>query len=710
MQLDHLAVNIIKKVASEPGLSLKTVCERVGLPQRNFYYRRSKIDDWLIHEGFSPLVCHPHQGVRLEEHEIDAILQKLETLDGQHYKLSNDERRDNLLLHLTCDPNPLFTQQLSAINHVSRNTTLEDLSQLKAALGHEHGLQLVVGKKSGYRVEGDRLALSLCILNKLQRALKYGDKQVEARITHVLLDYLAVRDVSADVIRKTIDDALLLAEAQLQRAFTDKDRRLLVFMLMFSLLDNLQGHWLTFSPAQRLFLRNQAECETAAMVSSHLSSTPGMPALTDNTLFITLLLCISKNLHHQPGNSPENKRLFSVIEQMVDAFQSLSGIYLSDAPTLIARLFSHLLPAIRRCLFHIRSENVLRSEVMQRYPLIFRLCRQAIVGLEQAYHITFNDDELSYVVISFAAWMDRRPETREQTLVLVTEGGMSSTAILENQIRHLTVVPLQIAVMSRSKFDPTNMPENTELIVTTVPLGADSHGDIPLIQVQHLLTVNEKAQLRMLIENQTQAVKTHELVNALTAAAERYLPQLPTALEQEFHAIIHHYLHPQPLEKYPAGKKTLAEYLQQRMHYYGRKLSWRQAIRKAARPLVIQQVISQDYAARIIALIEKNGLRTYLSPDVLLLHAEPPPDAHAGALSLLKLKYPLCLEGTGVALSPRLIILLVPSYDLSHMAMLHALNEMVSNESRLQAILTASSTGELVDLLQSMPLTAEMPM
>lgn len=703
MQLDHLAVDIIKKVAAEPGLSLKTVCERTGLPQRNFYYRRGKIDDWLIHEGFSPLVCHPHQGVRLDERDIDSILQKLETLDGQHYKFSTHERRDHLLLHLTCAPPPLFTQQLSAINHVSRNTTLDDLSQLKLTLEHEYGLQLVVSKKGGYRIEGDRLALHLCILNKLQRALKYGDKQTEARIIHVLCDYLAAQDLSAGAIRNTIDVALTLAEQQLQRAFTDKDRRLLVFMLMFSLLDNLQGHWLMFSPVQRLFLRSQTECETAAMVSNLLSSTPGMPALSDNTLFITLLLCISKNLHHQPGNTPEDRRLMSVIEQMVDEFQSLSGIYLSDTSTLITRLFSHLLPAIRRCLFHIRSENVLRSEVMQRYPLIFRLCRQAITGLEQAYQIRFNDDELSYVVISFAAWMDRRPETQEQSLILVTEGGMSSTAILENQIRQLTVVPLHITAMSRSKFHPANIPANTGVIVTTVPLSTEDHGDIPLIQVQHMLTVDEKAQLRLMIENQTQAVKTHELVDALTTAAARYLPQLPNELAQEFHAIVHHYLHPQPLEQQPATQKTLADYLQHRTHYYGRKLGWRQAIRKAAQPLVVQQIIDNNYAARIIAQIEKNGLRTYLSPDVLLLHAEPPEGAHSSALSLLKLKYPLCLEGTLAELSPRLILLLVPSYDLSHMEMLHALNELVSDEQLLQTILTANSTDELITLLHSLP-------
>lgn len=70
----------------------------------------------------------------------------------------------------------------------------------------------------------------------------------------------------------------------------------------------------------------------------------------------------------------------------------------------------------------------------------------------------FCDDELSYIVISFAAWLDRRPETGEQHLLLVTEGGLSSTAILENQLRNLTVLPLHIERVSPARSSSTALP------------------------------------------------------------------------------------------------------------------------------------------------------------------------------------------------------------------------------------------------------------
>ncbi|TDN47435.1 transcriptional antiterminator [Scandinavium goeteborgense] len=699
MQLDHLAVDIIKKVAAEPGLSLRALCERLGLPQRNFYYRRIKIDDWLTGEGFSPLLIDRQHGLYLHELEVEFILKQLATLDKQGYKLCAEERRDHLLLNLVCSTLPLLTQQLSQINNVSRNTTLDDLNILKSELLHQHGLTLKVSKKEGYHVIGGQLELRLCIHQLLQRTLKYAQAQVEVRVEHVLREHLTGRGLCADQVRSALLVAIDQAESHLDCVFSDKDKRLLLYMMMFSLLDTLQGHYVEFTPAQIIALRSQPECLAAASLNACLSELLNISDIAGNTLFLTLLLSVSKKIASMPNGGAEDRRLTAGIQRLVEQFQALSGVYFSDVSNLVARLFSHLGPAIHRCLFNIKSENVLRDDVIQRYPLIFQLCRHAITGLEVEYEVTFNDDELSYITISFAAWLDRKPETGEQTVLLVTEGGVSSTAILENQLRNLTVLPLDIHHISYTKFIAQPLPLATRLVVSSIALPREKLCGVHHVLVKHMLSANEKIKLRNVLESRNDNVLQHELVSALVTAAANYAPLMKEVLHEEFSGIVQRYLHQVSAGGVEQEKRSLAFHLHGRVQFSAQRLEWRTAVRKAAKPLVDQHIIANDYAEGIIAHIEKSGLTMYLSPDVLLLHAAPPEELSAPALSLLQLKHPLHFDNCTQQISPQLIILLVPSADLSHIPLLSALNDLISDEAMLQQMLGAASLQEVLSVL-----------
>ncbi|ELW1649012.1 PRD domain-containing protein [Enterobacter oligotrophicus] len=262
------------------------------------------------------------------------------------------------------------------------------------------------------------------------------------------------------------------------------------------------------------------ECAAAALNAS-LARALSCPELSCNTLFFSLLLSASKKVTLYQEETNEDRRLLATVKQLIGQFQALSGVYLQDVHQLESRLFSHLGPAIHRCLFGMHCENVLRENILQRYPLIFRLCRQIIVGLEQEYQVAFSDDELSYIAISFAAWLDKRPETGEQHLLLVTEGGLSSSAILENQLRNLTVLPLNIARISASQLRQQGIGKHIRLVVSTIALSCPLPEHTGFIQTRHMLTEGEKQQIRLILEHNIDASGIAELVNALVVWLRR---------------------------------------------------------------------------------------------------------------------------------------------------------------------------------------------
>lgn len=691
MQLDHLAVEILKRVATEPGIPLKALCERIGLLPRNFYYRRTRIDDWLAAEGFSPLRCDAHYGVRLNEADVAKVVAKLSSLQTRHYKLRAEERHDNLLLHLACRIKPAFTQHLSELNSVSRNTTLDDLGIVKRHLQQQQ-LSLLVDKKQGYHIAGCDLALRLVVQHMLQRTLKYADHQAENRIMQTMFHYFQAVGLEANEVHRSIEQELSRVEKHIDCVFSDKDKRLLHYIIMFSILDTHKGHTPQFTPVQTRYLRTQADCQAAASLNAALSKRLTMQEVSGNTLFYSLLLSTSKKVTPHKVLVGEDVHLMASVKQLILQFQALSGTYLQDTEQLESCLFQHLGPAIQRCLFNMRSENVLREEIVQRYPLLFRFCRRIIVSIEQEYQIAFCDDELSYIVISFAAWMDRRPETAEQHILLVTEGGLSSTSILENQIRNLTILPVNIERISASQLLQQGVGQHIRLVVSTTALSCPIPPKVGFIQTQHMMSESEKQQLRLMLERNIDATEINALVESLVVCVGRQAPHLMASLHHEFRQIISQFIKKQ--------NPTLLSSSQtdQRLcfvNFTSSQLPWPQLIRKAAQPLRERKIIDAQYVRNIVRQIEQQGITTYLTPDILLLHDVPPVGLTEGALSLLKLKYPLHFELPEMTITPKMIVILVPTASLTHIPLLEALNTLISDDPMLERLLSANSLLEV---------------
>lgn len=695
MQLDHLSVQILKKIATEPGIPLKTLCQRIGLPQRNFYYRRTRINDWLVAEGLSPLLCDLKSGVRLNEADVEDVLAKLSVLHARNYKPSAKERRDLLLLHLACRTQPAFICHLSTLNYVSRNTTLDDLRGLKDHLMQQK-LNLLIDRKQGYRIAGCDLILRLTVQQMFQHVLKYADRQAENRIQQALSSHLQTLGLETSDVNNAIDEELSLTEKHTGESFSDKDKRLLHYTIMLSLVDTLRGHIPHFTAEQTHFLREQTSCERAACLNDGLARRLKIPATANNTLFFSLLLSASKKVTPHQITVEADIRLMTAVKRLIQQFQALSGVYLQDTRLLESRLFSHLSPAIHRCLFGMRSENALKEDILQRYPLLFRLCRQVIVSLETEYRITICDDELSYIVISFAAWMDRRPETAEQHILMVTEGGQSSTALLENQLRNLTILPVQIEKMSASQLQQQGTGDHIRLVVSTVALSSPLPANVGFIRTQHMLSENEKQQLRLMLEqnNHTTATETGALVEALVASATQGGQQQKEQLHQEFSTIINQFFRNQQYRQLIPSLTVRKRYCY--FNFTSSQQPWQQLIRKAAQPLREKNIIDAHYARNIVRQVEADGITSYLSPDILLLHDAPPPGATEGALSLLKLKHPLRFNLQNITLTPKVIVILVPTKALTHIPLLEALNALISHDETLERLLNANSRHELM--------------
>lgn len=122
---------------------------------------------------------------------------------------------------------------------------------------------------------------------------------------------------------------------------------------------------------------------------------------------------------------------------------------------------------------------------------------------------------------------------------------------------------------------------------------------------------------------------------------------------------------------------------------------WQEAIRQAGRPLLDDGKIAQDYIDEILATCRAKGPYMNIGPDIVLAHARPLPSTHEASAAVL-------LTGTPVKLlddaahAARLWIFLATPDETSHIALIQQLAMILMNPERLQSVLAAQSSEELL--------------
>lgn len=125
---------------------------------------------------------------------------------------------------------------------------------------------------------------------------------------------------------------------------------------------------------------------------------------------------------------------------------------------------------------------------------------------------------------------------------------------------------------------------------------------------------------------------------------------------------------------------------------------WKSAINKVGQPLLSEGAIKQSYIDAIIYNKESIGPYFVLAPYIALPHARPEEGALSLGLSILMIKDGVNFDAEENDPVRILFMFSAPDSD-SHIEMITELAEVLSDEERMEQILTASNKDELCKLL-----------
>ncbi|WP_162598326.1 PRD domain-containing protein [Vibrio rumoiensis] len=492
------------------------------------------------------------------------------------------------------------------------------------------------------------------------------------------------------VLSTTINDIQYYSEVR----FTDKDRKLLTSLLYVFISRVIKGNISSMSPEQKEFIQCQVDIDTISTVVDQLSKALKLSITGNEYYYVALLATVLKSERNLSHSLEFDQKLHDCVEKMIVSFEKLSGLYFSRRNQLHSQLISHLRPAIVRAFFGIKIANILKEEVYHNYPLIMDTVKVVVMQLEGEFNITLDEDELCYISMNFASHVsgEDTESTKEKRILLITEGGKSSTRLLESQILGLSIFPLIIENISASEINEQLNISDYAFIITTSQILSLSF-DLNVVHVNHILTSQQQIKIKMLLEGKDYSWLTGGLSDKIARElAGKKLTE--TAIKNRVNELLE--------EELKRGLLTGHNYefscsdLMRKSVVVDTCCDWNEAIDLAGEQLVVSKHIDRRYLESIKDNIAQYGQYMYLADNIFLLHTSPMYNLKQSAdLTLLKINQFSMLGG-----KPALVFLLVTAENGQQIKILEQLNLLLTDETAVQNLLNAVDIDKVQEFIR----------
>ena len=122
---------------------------------------------------------------------------------------------------------------------------------------------------------------------------------------------------------------------------------------------------------------------------------------------------------------------------------------------------------------------------------------------------------------------------------------------------------------------------------------------------------------------------------------------------------------------------------------------WREAIRAACAPLVMDGTIQKEYVSYIIEKVEELGPYIVIAPEICIPHAERGRGVNRTAMCFMKSETPVRVHEDGEH-DARIFVVLAAADDEEHIQNLMELSERLSDEETVAKLLAATTPEDLL--------------
>ncbi|WP_210505178.1 PRD domain-containing protein, partial [Pantoea ananatis] len=108
-------------------------------------------------------------------------------------------------------------------------------------------------------------------------------------------------------------------------------------------------------------------------------------------------------------------------------------------------------------------DDSVAQDVTRLYPRLLRTTQQALDAFEQTFQVQFAPEEVSLVTVILGAWLMQSSALQEKQVLLLTGDDPELEQDVEQQIREITLLPVNITYQRVEDFQRDGAPREVDV-------------------------------------------------------------------------------------------------------------------------------------------------------------------------------------------------------------------------------------------------------
>jgi mannitol operon transcriptional antiterminator len=435
----------------------------------------------------------------------DTLLAKL----SQHHEIditNKDERKKKLIMELLKEREPKKIYYYSNKFKVSEATIRNDLDEIEDWM-NQFNLKIVRKQGYGVCIEGKeddyRKAMKICIDENLDKNnLSDIFKQNKITVFEKNNDEMDICNLfNKDILEQVISCLEDINDWRIQR-LTEDSYFGLVLHITIAIERCLKDEIVDINEQLIYKLRNDENYKLAEYISKSLENQFHIEIPEIETAYICLHIKASKLQYANENISREEedykKSLLSLVQDMIESFDSSISFELKCDEDFLKGLVTHLQPTIVRLNNKMAISNPLLDQIKDKYADIYEKSIQASKVLENKFNVSIPEDEIGFLALHFGAAMvrlnDKKDIKRKVKAGVVCASGIGVSRLMSVRINKVFKGKIEIITLSMSEItDKIN--DKIDFLITSIALENIQIDHVkvnPLLLEDDLEKINEK--------------------------------------------------------------------------------------------------------------------------------------------------------------------------------------------------------------------------
>ena len=677
MEVNGRMIQVIELLFSGDGfVRVEDALKSLDCSQRSLFYNLDKVNAYFAEIGVSPV--SRHKGA-LDWDASQAEQVKLDMMQrGQGgYALSKAERKAVMLAYIATAYNPVTIELLSGLFDASRNTIISEIKELKQELA-EIGVALVSLGRGGYALQGDEISIRFKTMECIHSlTTEYLLQEVQQHMLESAGSFIG-RSLSDDDL-EYMRHVVASCEALIQVKYNYNSINEAVSYLLLIAIRAGKG---TSAAAYMEEIEPCAEYEAAGTIIRSLAQRKiNIP--TQERSYIAAVLLASKLYDADKRVAEAQVDLQGFVEELVDVFSAKACVQFQNRDELIRRLLFHVRPMYYRLRYRIKVRNVLADEIQKRYSGLYRLTEISVRAVEQKYGISVTTEEIAYLCVYIAGWVDERtllePQMDENTVLIICGAGVGTSLLLRSQLLTLLGSSYDYRILDERESVSQRM-ENCALVVSAVDLQPPPE---TFIKVDPILTRSQQKKILAWSLQHRGSGQVADVKKLLSIIEEHAEIQDRDALAFS----LMRWLSDGNAEHIDRGQDLLCSLEGDKIQVLDYAADVEQAFYLACKPLVECGAVRADYHRSIEEIVDRLGLYFEIAPHILLAHGKQEGYVNEVGVALSVFRQPVVFPKWDKEISA--VFTLAATDNESHLKILEDIMKLVQNPLACQRLASA---------------------